>query len=545
MPAKTSVYVLLLTIALLGTSARADSEMAAFIRAEVEQIRYAHEYKIGPIHVAGRDLVAAFYEQRGFAPAWGRQAQVDGLMEAIRRIEADGLDPKDYYLSELLDYHQKIAAADIADGQLKAEFDLILTGSLIRLCYNLIFGKVDPITQHASWNFNRDVADLEPVAFLEQAIASDDIAVFIAELIPKYRIYTGLKGVLADYRRMAAAGGWAPIPEGDTLKQGMQDERVAALRQRLVAGGDLLPGQASGNRFDEALEATVKRFQQRHSLDADGVVGQGTLAALNVSAEQRIGQIRVNLERLRWVLHDVPPEFILVDIAGYRVYVYKERQTIWESRVQVGRPYRQTPSFRSDMKYIVFNPTWTVPPGILSKDVLPAIKKDPGYLERRNISVLDRSGRPVDTGAIDWAKTTARRFPYILRQEPGPSNALGQVKFIFPNKHFVFLHDTPSKALFRRTDRAFSSGCIRVERPLELAALLLQDVSGWNRSHIDKLIAAGRTQTVFLSQPVPVLMVYLTAEFFDGQILFKDDVYKRDAPLRKALDSPFRFHEAS
>jgi murein L,D-transpeptidase YcbB/YkuD len=325
----------------------------------------------------------------------------------------------------------------------------------------------------------------------------------------------------------------------------MRNERVAALCRRLAASGDLEPNRASSDRFDDAVETAVKRFQQRHYLDVDGVVGKATLAVLNVSVEVRIDQIRVNLERLRWVLHDVPPQFILVDIAGYRLYGLRGFEEVWEAKVQIGRPYRQTPSFRADMKYIVFNPTWTIPPGILAKDVLPAVKKDPGYLKSHNISVLDRNGRPVDAGRIDWSQATARNFTYVLRQEPGPSNALGQVKFIFPNSHLVFLHDTPSKDLFRRTDRAFSSGCIRVERPFQLAELLLKDAPGWGRAEIDTLVASGRTETVFLPRPMPVLMVYLTAEVLDGQLCFKNDVYKRDPPLKQALDRPFKFHDPS
>lgn len=191
-----------------------------------------------------------------------------------------------------------------------------------------------------------------------------------------------------------------------------------------------------------------------------------------------------------------------------------------------------------------FNPTWTVPPTILTEDVLPAVKKDLGYLKSRNISILDRNGRSVDPEGINWAKVSAKSFPHTLRQEPDRSNALGQVKFIFPNSYFIFLHDTPGKDLFSRTDRAFSSGCIRVERLFELAELLLRDVPGWDRAKIDAVIAAGQTETVFLPRPLPVLLVYLTAEFYDGQILFKNDIYERDAPLLEALDRPFRFHDA-
>ncbi len=545
MPIKSRVIILLGALVLIAVPASAQKMASDVIRAEVEQIRYAKEYGVGPVQITGRELIADFYVQRQFAPAWERPAQIDALIETIRGIEADGLSPEDYHLAALEAYRDEVGMAGVDPERRRAEFDLILTDSLIRLCYNLIFGKVDPATQHASWNYNRDVDDLDPVSFLRQALDAEDIARFIQALIPEYAVYTDLKAALADYRRLAATGGWARVPEGETLEKGMQGERVAALCRRLAASGDLEKSRAATDRFDDAVEAAVKRFQKRHYIAVDGAVGPGTLAELNVGVEARIDQVRVNLERLRWVLHDIPPRFIFVDIAGYRVYAIKAMEEVWEAKVQIGRPYRQTPSFRADMKYIVFNPTWTIPPGILAKDVLPAVKKDPGYLQSRNISVIDRNGRPVDTRKIDWATITPRRFPYMLRQEPGPSNALGQVKFIFPNSHFVFLHDTPSKNLFRRTDRAFSSGCIRVERPFELAALLLQDVPGWDRSKIEAVVAAGRSETVFLPGPLPVLMVYLTAERIDGQMLFKNDIYNRDPPLLEALDSPFRYHDES
>ena len=546
MPNRYPLFLMAAIIVMLAPVARAaDPKTVEIIRAEVEQIRYAKEYRVGPVFVTGADLIADFYEQRQFSPAWLRPAQVDGLIQAIDQIEADGLIPEDYHLAALRSYRDGTGRSSVGQARRDAEFDLILTDGLIRLCYNLIFGKVDPATQHASWNFNRDVDDLEPVEFLRQAVGAEDIARFIEDLIPQSSIYVQLKEALAHHRRMAAEESWAQIPAGEPLKKGMQNERVAALTRRLAASGDLPPTGAPSVRFDDEVEAALVKFQTRHYLTADGVAGPGTLAALNVPIEDRIDQIRVNLERMRWVLHDIPPRFIVVDIAGYHVYMMEGVEDTWETRAQVGRPYRQTPSFRADLKYLVFNPTWTVPPGILAKDILPGVQKDPQYLSQRNISVLDRSGQPVDTRRIDWSKYSGRNFPYILRQEPGPSNALGLVKFIFPNEHFVFLHDTPSKNLFGRTDRAFSSGCIRIERPFELAELLLEGVADWNRAKIDAVIDSGRTETVFLARPLPVLMVYLTADFFDGQMLFKNDIYKRDPALLKALDSPFRFHDES
>jgi len=237
----------------------------------------------------------------------------------------------------------------------------------------------------------------------------------------------------------------------------------------------------------------------------------------------------------------VPAEFLIVDIAGFRLFLIRNDEIVWRTRVQVGTPYRMTPVFRDDIKYLVFNPTWTIPPGILAKDILPAVKKDPGYLARRRIRVLDRNGKPVDEKAIDWSRYSGRGFPYILRQDPGPNNALGRVKFIFPNEHFVYLHDTPSKGLFDRSDRTFSSGCIRVEKPFELARILLADDKKWSPEAIAGLVESAETKTVFLPEPMPILLMYWTvAVREDGTIGFKRDVYGRDGAVLAGLEEEFK-----
>ena len=256
--------------------------------------------------------------------------------------------------------------------------------------------------------------------------------------------------------------------------------------------------------------------------------------------EARVEQIRINLERARWVFDDIEDEFIFVNIAEFRVFLVRNREYVWTARAQVGKPYRKTPVFKSTLKYVVFNPTWTVPPGILAKDIMPRAKRDPGYLQTKNIDIRDNNGAVVDPKSIDWETVSARGFPYRLVQRPGPTNALGQVKFIFPNKYFVFLHDTPSKGLFERPDRASSSGCIRVQSPLDLAAVLLEG-KGWNRDKVDAVIASQKTETVFLPEPMTVMLLYLTVTVDDdGTIRFEKDIYERDQRIGDGLKAPFR-----
>jgi murein L,D-transpeptidase YcbB/YkuD len=348
----------------------------------------------------------------------------------------------------------------------------------------------------------------------------------------------------------------------------MVDARVPLLRERLALTGDLaaaaLPPNAGAPQpnsprapatantavgtpdpllFDATLEAAVRHFQHRHLLATDGAIGPATLRELNVPVQARIDQIRLNLERGRWVLHEVKKDgdLVIVDIAGFGVRFIRDRKTIWQTRAVVGKPYRQTPIFKSAIDHVVLNPTWTVPPTILEKDILPAVRRDRGYLAKRGLEVIDRNGRPIPTSSIDFSRYSGRNFPYMIRQAAGDDNALGQVKIMFPNPYLVYLHDTPSKALFEEDRRVFSSGCIRTERPFELVELLLADPSRWNRAAIDAAVATRVTRTVRLPKPVPVLILYWTVDQDDdGSIMFKPDPYARDARELAALDSPFQ-----
>jgi murein L,D-transpeptidase YcbB/YkuD len=389
-----------------------------------------------------------------------------------------------------------------------------------------------------NWNLTRALVSEDPARTIQGAIDAPSMREFARDVIPRNEFYLNLKSALAEYRVLAAAGGWPSVPAGPTLAPGMSDARVPALRARLDVTRDLdaVAIGAKDDVYDDATVEGVRRFQARHGLEQDGTIGPATLAALNVSVEARIEQMRVNLERARWVLGDLGDDFLVVNIAGFRLYVVRNDEIVWTTRVQVGQPYRRTPVFVATLSYLVFNPTWTVPPTILRRDILPAVRNDVGYLASRNIDVIDDSGMVVDPTTIDWSGST---FPYQFVQRPGPNNALGRVKFMFPNEHFVYLHDTPSRDLFDRESRAFSSGCIRVEDPLELARLLLR--RDWDQDRIDGILAAGRTQTVTLDDPITLLLLYWTAEVdAEQRVVFHADVYARDGNVGAALAAPFR-----
>lgn len=521
-----ALLLCLLALPAVATRAAEDPALAEALRARVAVLAPA----------SGGALIGEFYGRRGYAPAWD-EGRAGELLALLTAAPEHGLDPADFFLERL----RALAASPDADAQQRAERELLLTEALVRYGYQRRFGKVDPATVEPAWNFSRGFANgAAPADVLAEAVAAPSLAGYFADKLPGGPWYRQLQAALARYRALEAAGGWVALPEGPTLKPGARDARVAALRERLRVEGDLAAEAApttDPELFDEPLAAAVRAFQARHSLGADGAVGRRTLETLNVPASTRVDQIRLSLERVRWLAGDVPATYVVVNVAGFRVGFVRERKLVWTSRVVVGRAARQTPIFVGRMTYVEINPTWTVPPTILREDVLPKARKDPGYLKRENITVIDRNGRVVDPYAVDWQGAGRA---YTLRQEPGPDNALGRIKLMFPNPHAVYLHDTPAKALFDKPERTFSSGCIRVEDPLALAELVL-DSADWNRATLEAAIAAGKTRRVNLARPLPVLLVYLTAVAdADGTARFYRDVYGRDAELLRALDGPVR-----
>jgi murein L,D-transpeptidase YcbB/YkuD len=526
----------------LAATARAEDSgrVAEVLRERLDQLQAAGRIEARGAELLSRHALPVLYQQNGYRPYWTAD-RLDVLLELIRESEEDGLRPEDYHQAALVKLAPALKAPGV-DAATRAQGDLLATDAFVLLLYHLYLGKVDPKALDPQWNFElRQIRDQAALPFVRDALTQGRLKEAVARVRPDLWWYERARAALARYRAIAARGGWAPVPAGKKLQPGGKDARVPALRRRLAATGEL-PGQPlDSEAFDQPLAAAVKEFQARHRLEPDGAVGPGTLAELNVSVESRILQIRINLERARWVLHEITPgDLVIVDVAGFEVAFVRNQKVLWRAKVQIGKPYRQTPIFKAMIDNVVFNPTWTVPPGIIEKDVLPAVKRDPGYLEKKKLNVIDRSGKKVDPSSINWSKQSADTFPYMLRQEPGPDNALGRVKINFPNPYLVYLHDTPSKALFEKEERAFSSGCIRVERPLELAALLLNDPQKWNAGSIEKVIEVGETQTVPLPRPVPVLLMYWTIDpGTEGQVEFKRDPYGRDPRLAQALDARF------
>ena len=528
---------LILLLICLGPAHALDAT-AEQIRTYSEAILDGSNRTIGGQQIAATTVLPAFYAARDFAPAWSDPKRFSELLDVLKSAEAHGLTPDDYYYTSLAGWPE-----DPVPAQMAAR-DVLATEALIRFGYHLHFGKIDAASLDADWNLTRRLHNVEPVKVLEQAVAAPDLGQFLkTRLEPDVPFYTRLRAALARYREIAAAGGWPAVPEGPTLRPRDSDPRIPALRKRLAVMDSILAAKSADTHlYDSDLEAAVKRFQARHGLDADGIVGERTVAAMNVPVEVRIDQIRANLERTRWVFRDLEPRFLVVNIAGFEAYLIEDGKAAWRSLVQVGEPYRKTPVFKKKMTYLVLGPTWTVPPTILREDIVPKIKRDPGYLARKDMVLLDRDGKLVDVSDLDMNAVSADNFPYTVRQEPGPKNALGRIKFMFPNKHYVYLHDTPSQSLFNRAERTTSSGCIRVEKPLSLAAELLHDQAGWSKPEIEARIEQASNETVTLTDPIMVFLMYWTSvPGEDSDVNFFSDVYSRDQAVLDGLQAPFRF----
>jgi len=503
------------------------------LQTRVEALLESGPFVVHGAHVAYPSTIYAFYAQRSFRPAWTNAHAASELRRALKDSEADGLDPLDYHLPIL----QQLADG----GATGADYEILHTDALLRVADHLLFGKVDAASFDAHWNYTRSPIGINVPQRIEQALAGDDIYGEIEKLKPTHRFYVSLKHELARYREAAANGDRVPLGPGSPIEPDTHDTRVPALRAGLALSGDLDSTQSTdSDLYDPTLQAAVRRFQERMGLVADGKIGARTITELNVPIRERIDQLRVNLDRGRVLLQDLPNEFVIVNIAAYWVYLVRGQEVAWNARAQVGKTYRQTPMFRSAINYLVFNPTWTVPPGIIRNDILPDARRDPGSITRRGLNVIDARGNTVDPASVDWSRFKSGNIPYTLRQDAGPRNALGRVKIMFPNSYSVYLHDTPSQSKFDEVDRAFSSGCVRVERPLELAELLLADPSTWNAASIARTIDAGRTQNVTLPNKVPVLLAYWTA-WVDpqGRVNFRRDVYGQDAQWAAGLARPY------
>lgn len=480
-------------------------------------------------------LVPRFYELRNFQPAWADQATVETLFAELDKGIDQGLSPQDFALNQLQELY---AAAQSGSTDARAAFDVLATNSAITLIHHIVFGKVDPAALDADWNFSKPLIQRDPAVVLNEYMDGGGFAELMNFINVDNAQYAMLVKALGSYKTIQDAGGWPIVPDDEVLKPGMSSPAVTVLRERLAleAGQSLQTsaGSPSAELYDDVLAEQVKAFQSRHGLNADGVIGGKTFLSLNQPVENRINKIRLSLERGRWLMRDLEDKFVLVNIAGARTYLVNADGTLWSTRSITGSQYRKTPVFRDEIQYMEFNPTWTVPASIFKADKLPRIRKDPSYLDRNGYVVRNSSGETISASSVNWG---AQNPGVTLVQKPGPKNALGLVKFMFPNKYAVYLHDTDNRNLFDQNERNLSSGCVRLEYPFEFASLLMESDTSWTREKMQEILDSGKTTRVNLPTPVPVLLTYWTAWVEDGAVHFREDPYERDDQVLKALDS--------
>lgn len=481
------------------------------------------------------ETTALFYLARAYRPAWDEPARVEALIAAVEAARAHGLAASDFDPERL-----RRAAAEPGAGAARVERELLFTDTLGELLRQLRHGKIDPRTLYREWNFTPPPNPYEHAGELAAVVQAGDLRAAIEAHAPDLPLYRELVRGLAHYQALAMLGDWPKVPAGATLRPGERSTRIPALRARLLVESDAgLDAAGGSNHYDPALVEAVKRFQARHGLEPDGIVGAQTLVALNTSPAQRVEQIRANLERLRWVAADLRGDRLLVDIVGYHADLVLDGQPVWESKVIVGKPARRTPSLRDSVVNLVFNPKWVVPPTILREDVIPRMARNPGYLASQRLRVVDRSGHAVDPSTIDWAGARQHGFPYMIVQQSGADGSLGRIKFSLSNPYAIYLHDTNARSLFRRAERALSSGCVRVEKPTELARLLLDDPVNWSAEALEAALDSGRTRTVAVGREVTVLLHYSTAWLDgDGRLQLRNDIYDHDRGILAALAAP-------
>ena len=490
-----------------------------------------------------RSELDRFYGPIAYEPAWfdgdAPRKQANDAVHLLADAKAQGLDPADYDAPWLQARLEVAARTRLPPGE-HAQLDAALTIAVFRYLTDLHRGRIDP----RSLGWALDVApkrsyDLSSV--LRDAMARDALTAMVAEAEPRLPIYQRLKTTLAAYRRLAQDASLRPLPEQETLQPNQPYEATTALAHLLAALGDLPVGtQVAPDRYDGALVAGVKRFQDRHGLRSDGVLGKATIAQLNVPLTRRVRQIELALERLRW-LPDLPPgPVVAVNVPSFKLWAFNDpRQpgsADLETNVVVGRATpTPTPVFMQDMRYVEFSPYWNVPPSILRKEMIPRLRRDPGYLTREDLEFVGRDGK-ASTEVSDVTLAGALAGQLRLRQRPGLKNALGGIKFVLPNAMNIYLHSTPAQALFDRPRRDFSHGCIRVAAAVALARFVLSDKAEWTQARIEEAMASGRRQTAQLSQPIPVVIFYSTVVVErDGSVLFPPDIYGYDPTLERAL----------
>lgn len=483
--------------------------------------------------------VIDFYRQRKYTPLWldgnNKLNRAFDLFRTIVNADNDGLAPGDYLLGDIKRSWYATQEQELA------YLDLLLTAALYRYSSHVYSGASKPVEMDAEWHINHSTLDIN--SLLIYVAGNKSISSKLDQLPPQNKAYLRLKQLLQRYQELDRLGGWQEIIPGPVLEVGVQHAQVEQLRRRLEQTGDLDGCNiCSIDIFDHALEEAVRRFQQRHGLQVDGKVGPETRKELNIPVSDRIRQIRVNMERWRWMPRTLGERYVMVNMTGFELYLVEDDNVKLTMPVIIGKSYRATPSFSGRISIIEYNPYWTVPVNLTIRDFVPQLIRDASVLEKKSIKLYRGWGanaEEIDPQTVNWDRLDSEHFPYWLRQDPGPKNAMGMIKFLFPNKYEIYLHGTPDRHLFDRAVRTFSSGCIRVKDPVKLAAYLLDEGSLQKEEEIMADIHLGSNQSVRLEMNIPIYLVYWTAWIDEeGRINYRPDVYGRDKLLDNLFQQP-------
>ncbi|WNM56577.1 L,D-transpeptidase family protein [Candidatus Nitrospira allomarina] len=487
--------------------------------------------------VTYRKELIEIYDDRQYEPLWVSlsdhlNAEGQALYKILSEAERLGLNSKDYAYSELhwLQRTDQLFSEDrpLFHTNVLARIEVVLTNNLVKLLDHVTSGRLSPEQVNGKWYLEDE---RPPLTQIVTQVIDDGIAVTLESLAGGHEGYGPLLKTLVQYLQIKSDGGWPIIPGGPLLTKGTSSPRVKVLRQRLAATGDMNDGPIS-SVFDQKVMEGVEKFQARHGLSVDGIVGPRTLETLNTPVDSRIRQLLVNLERRRWMPRTLGPDYVLVNIPDFQLTAYQDGKPQMGMPVIVGKPMSQTPIFSDILEYLVLNPYWNVPRSIVIDEIIPKFQEDPAYLEESNFELVDWDEQPMEISQLTLENIEAGTIR--IRQKPGPNNALGLVKFMFPNDHAIYLHDTPADHLFDASERDFSHGCIRVERPTDLAAFLLN--GKWSREEILHTIESSERRAIQLPQAIPVYILYLTAWVAeDGTLQFREDLYGHDEQLWTAL----------